>query len=332
MNKKIYFIEYSTSFDSNSLNSSNIGGSEKTLINITTELAKNTLLDIKVFNNINTNIRVNNVNWSNIKNIDKNDIPDVLISMSDANLLTLINSKKKFLWSHSVQPLEKFLRKKQLIPFIKTKPKMLLEGDYHYKTRSFLTSFYGKRVIKLAPDYDFINTIVDINTIPPPKAIFTTRSDRNLAFLLDCWAEIAPKIKNCSLFVNPPFQLNNRDVSNSVFLRTKSSKEKLILELLSSRVMLNPGHKGEVYCLAAEEARELCLPIVTMGIGCLYERVNHNITGFIAKNKTEFINYAFEILFNDETYVRLKKNLIHMKGNRSYKNVSEDLLKIINEN
>ena len=95
MNKKIYFIEYSTSFDSNSLNSSNIGGSEKTLINITTELAKNTLLDIKVFNNINTNIRVNNVNWSNIKNIDKNDIPDVLIYMSDANLLTLINSKKK---------------------------------------------------------------------------------------------------------------------------------------------------------------------------------------------------------------------------------------------
>ena len=30
--------------------------------------------------------------------------------------------------------------------------------------------------------------------------------------------------------------------------------------------MLVPGHKGEVYCLAAEEARELCIPIVTLGL------------------------------------------------------------------
>ena len=44
-------------------------------------------------------------------------------------------------------------------------------------------------------------------------------------------------------------------------------------------------HKGEVFCLAAEEARELCLPIVTMGIGALRERVEHDITGYIANNK-----------------------------------------------
>ena len=331
MNKKIYFIESSSSFDSSFLNSPEIGGAEKTLINITTELAKDVSLDIKVFNNINTNTRINNVSWNNIKNIDKKDIPDTLISMSDANLLTLINSKKKFLWSHSVQPFEKFLRKNQLTPFIKNKPKMLLEGDYHYKTRSFLTSFYGKSIVELAPDYDFIKTKVNMDVIPTPKAIFTTRSDRNLTFLLDCWSDIAPRVKNCSLYINPPFLLSDRDISNSVFLRTKSSKEKLILDLLSSRVMLNPGHKGEVYCLAAEEARELCLPIVTMGIGSLYERVKHNVTGFIAKNKTEFINYAHEILFNDETYMRFKKNLFNMRGNRTYKNCSEDLLKIINE-
>ena len=53
--------------------------------------------------------------------------------------------------------------------------------------------------------------------------------------------------------------------------------------------MLNPGHKGEVFCLAAEEARELCLPIVTLGYGSLYERVIHNKTGYIAKNLDEFV-------------------------------------------
>ena len=37
----------------------------------------------------------------------------------------------------------------------------------------------------------------------------------------------------------------------------KSDKNKLISELKNSRVMLNPGHKGEVFCLAAIEAKEL---------------------------------------------------------------------------
>ena len=48
--------------------------------------------------------------------------------------------------------------------------------------------------------------------------------------------------------------------------------------------MLNPGHKGEVFCLVAEEARTMCLPIVTMGIGSLHERVIDNVTGYICND------------------------------------------------
>ena len=42
---------------------------------------------------------------------------------------------------------------------------MLLEGEYHYKTRGYLTSFYGKNILKIAADYDFINTKININFI-----------------------------------------------------------------------------------------------------------------------------------------------------------------------
>ena len=93
--------------------------------------------------------------------------------------------------------------------------------------------------------------------------------------------------------------------------------------------MLNPGHIGEVFCLAAIEAQELCIPIVTMGYGSLAERVEHAKTGYIAKNKNEFIKYSVELLENDKTYLEFKKNLIDRRGKRTYKNVSEDLLKII---
>ena len=75
--------------------------------------------------------------------------------------------------------------------------------------------------------------------------------------------------------------------------------------------------KVKCFCLAAEEAKELCVPIVTMGFGCLYERVEHNITGFLAKTKKEFVDYSIKILSNNDTYFRLKENLINIKGERT---------------
>ena len=115
-------------------------------------------------------------------------------------------------------------------------------------------------------------------------------------------------------------------------LGQKSNKKELIKDLVNSRLFITPGHKTEVFCLAAEEAKELCIPIVTMGIGSLYERVDHGITGFIAKNQKEFIDYSIKILNSDDLYLNLKKNLLKVKNLRSYENVKKDLLKILNLN
>ena len=329
MKKKIYFIENSTDFNLNDLNSDKIAGSEKTLINISNELSKNKNYEIKVFNKTSKEIKFDNIYWLSLDNINNYQPPDFLIAMSDANLLSYIKCDKKFLWSHSVQPVEKFLRKNQLFPFIKNKPVMLLEGNYHYKTRSYLTSFYGKKIIKLAADYDFINESIDKNFIPEKKAIFTTRSDRNLNFLLSSWEKIFKNSPNSELHINPPYSLSDKEIKMGIKLRAKVDKNKLINELKNSRLMINPGHKGEVFCLAAIEAKELCLPIVTMGYGSLKERVEHGITGYIANNQNEFINYSIDILNNDETYKKLRENLFKKRGLRTYNDVAVDLINII---
>ncbi len=331
MVNKIYFIEKSISFNANDINKFKIGGSEKTLINISNEIAKNNNIKVKVFNLCDEDKLINNVYWSNINNINKVDKPDFLIAMSDANLLSLVDAQKKFLWSHSVQPIEKFFRKKQLLPFLKNKPIMLLESNYHFNTRSFFTSFFGKKIINLAPDDEIINTKVDVDYIPNKRAIFNTRSDRNLILLLECWKTIQKNSNNSYLFINPPFNLTDEFKLINVQIRRKGDKDELINELLNTRVMLNPGHKGEVYCLAAEEARELCVPIVTMGYGALKERVEHGVTGYIARNKNEFIDYSKKILNDDFLYKKLKKNLFLKKNLRSYKNVADDFLKTIYE-
>ena len=260
----------------------------------------------------------------------KHEQPDVLVSFSDINLFKSYKCNKKYLWSHSIQNLEKFIRKKQLFSYIKHKPIIILEGDYHYKNRSFLTSFYGKQILRLAPDYEFINEDVDINNIPSKKCIFTTKSDRNLDILLDAWDKIYLLNKDASLVINPPFKLLQDHLKKNISIRNKGAKSDLINELKSSKIMLVPGHKGEVFCLAAEEARELCIPIVTMGYGSLYERVQHNVTGFVAKDIDEFITYAHKLLNDNTVYLKFRKNLSSLRNSRNFKNVADDFLKIIN--
>jgi len=328
---KIFFLENSDIiFNGDSLNSNSIGGSERTLINISTELAKFNY-DVFVFNNPTNEKIISNVKWHHIKSIKNFDNPDISIAMSDSNLLNLVKCPKKFVWSHSVETIEKFIRKKQLLPFLKNKPVVLLEGNYHYKKRSLFTSLFGKYILKLAPDYDFINAKIDLEYIPNNNAIFTTRPDRNLSFLLECWHKIFSQTSNAKLYINPPYKLSQSDISRNVLLRKLSTKNELIIDLLQSKVMLVPGHKGEVFCLAAEEAKALCVPIVTMGFGSLSERVDHLKTGYIAKTKSEFINFAIDILNNNKTYLELKKNLMKIRGIRTYENVASDLIKIIDK-
>ena len=199
----VYFLEQSVPFNSNDLNDTKIAGTEKTLINISTELAKKDKLIIKVFNETLSKKKINNVEWNNLVDLIKYPEPDVMIAFSDANLFRNFNAKKKFLWSHSVQNFEKFIRKKQFIPYIRHKPTLILEGEYHLNNRSFITSFFGKKIVKLAADYEFINQEIDINNIPDKKCIFTTRSDRNLNLLLKSWEKIYSLNKDASLHVNP---------------------------------------------------------------------------------------------------------------------------------
>lgn len=328
--QKIYFVEKSIPFNANDLNLSLVGGIEKILINISNELGKDKNLNIKVFNENKNNIKINNVEWYNLKDYKNHDEPDILIAFSDANLFDNLKCKKKFLWSNSVQSIEKFIRKKQLLPFLKHKPVIILDGDYHYNNRSLFTSLFGKKILKLAPDDEFINETVQIDKLPEKNSIFITRSDRNLDILINAWKTIFIKSPGSKLFVNPPFCVNSEIMKYSINVREKGSKSDLINELKLCRVMLIPGHKGEVFCLAAEEARELCIPIVTLGIGSLYERVIHGQTGFIAKNIDEFINYSIQILNDDELYLKLRKNLYKLRNSRSYRDVAKGLLKIIN--
>ncbi len=313
------------SYDHTSLDDSNIRGAEKTLINLSLRLNK-LGHKITILNHTSKNVVFENIRWINIEKYNENRIFDIAISNNDLNNFKYIKSKKNIAISYSIQTIEKFIRKKQLVPFLKYKPKILLLGSYHRNKRNILTRLFGYNIINLAVDDEFINTKLK-NEINDNKALFSSYTDRNLDTLISIWINyINKENKKLELFITPI----TKDYTNfNIINRSFSSKEGLINELLSTRVFLVPGHKAELYCLAAEEDRELCIPTVTLGIGSLSERVIHNKTGFIAKTEKEFANYTLQLFQDDNLWNEIRKNLLNMRNSNNWDLATSKFLKFI---
>ncbi len=320
---KICFVDNTNfQYDSNNKYSEKLRGAETVLINLATSLS-GIGHKVTVINNCPKPSMINGINWLNIYSNIKIENFDLAISNGDINLFKFANAKTNILFSHSIQTLEKFVRKKQVYSYLKYKPKVCFLSNYHKNNRSKLLHFFGEINLKWAVDEIFLKTNV-LENIDNNLSIFTSRPDRNLKMLLDIWKKfIIPRNKDLKLLVtNNSFEYNYK----SIIKRQLSDQRNLIKDLQSSRMAIFPGHKAELYCLAAEEAKELCVPIVTLGIGSLAERVEHEKSGLIAKNDLQFSEYIFELFNNYDLWRSIRNNLISQRGKNTWKKVAEELI------
>ena len=320
---KICFLDNSIiPYTYNDLNSKNIRGGENAIIHLSNELSKFGN-DIIVYNNCKDSCVINGVKWFNINQANKSFSYDLAFTNNDIGLFNKIKAKKYIAFSHSIQTIEKFIRKGQLFSYLKYKPKIVFLGNYHNQNRNYLLKMFGTINLEWAVDPLFLETKLDESKVEN-SAIFTSRRDRNLDILVKLWKKnIFPKNKSIKLFTTPSELIDN---NYNIFARNFEDKKTMLKDLLKSKVLLVPGHKAELYCIAAEEARELCIPIVTLGIGSLSERVEHGITGFIAKNPEEFAHYTLKIFNDGNLWKDLRNNLIKLRGSKKWDKVAFNLL------
>tara|TARA_A100001011_G_scaffold353151_1_gene394466 strand:- start:3074 stop:4057 length:984 start_codon:yes stop_codon:yes gene_type:complete len=325
---KICFIdktEFAYSFKD--INTSKLRGAESILINLSNELSK-LGHEVCVFNNCEIETNNNNYSWQNINKLEKNtDYFDVVISNGDCNHFKLASSRNNILISHSNQPIEQFIRKNQFFSYIKYKPKIWCTSKFQVKNRSFLMKMFGHILLPWSVDNIFIKYNIE-NNINNNQAIFTSRPDRNQELLTKIWINsIHPNLPEKKLLI---FGSKKKYEKGNIVNKNFTSQKDLLKDICTSRIFLVPGHKAETFCLAAAEARELCVPIVTMGLGCLSERVEHGITGFIAKNTNEFKNFAIELFKDENLWISLRNNLISKRGHYNWTKVAKQLTNQIN--
>ena len=310
-------------YNSQDIYSYKLRGAETVLINLSKELS-NLGHKITVINNCYKNEIIDDISWKKIQSYNEKETFDLAISNGDTRLFDKINSNKKILFSYSLQTFEKFIRKKQIFSYFKHKPKIVFLSDYHINNTSKITSLFGHIRVNWGIDELFINAELN-NNIDNNLSTFTSRPDRNLDLLINIWNNhIYPKFNSGKLLITPP--TNQIDLSKNIFLRNADSRIEMINDIKKSRIFLIPGHKAELYCLAAEEASELCIPIVTLGIGSLSERIIQDKTGFIAKNNEEFSDYTIQLYKNDDLWKQIRNNLIMMRGKNKWSNVASDFM------
>lgn len=325
---KICFLDNSNiSYTSEDIYSNKLRGGENTLINLSNEFSKLDH-DVTIYNNSQKNCKIKNISWINLNQINDNPHYDLAISNNDIRLFDKIRSTKKIAISYSIQSIEKFIRKGQFISYLKHKPKIALLGKYHQFNRNILLRIFGSFQISLAVDDIFLNSEIKKNVLND-QAIFTSYSDRNLDLLVNIWKnKIYPINKKRKLLITP---IKENYQNYNIFNRIFGDKKILLNDILNSRICLIPGHKAELFCIAAEEARELCVPIITLGIGSLSERILHNKTGFVAKNPNEFADYTTLLFNDDKLWFDIRKNLFNLRGSKIWKNIAIEFLKRSNE-
>jgi glycosyltransferase involved in cell wall biosynthesis len=328
-NKKIIIIDNSDlSYSGEDIDGTVVRGTEASLILLSEQFVKMGI-NVDYCNSLEYIKKINGVNYFNKNNIDKNLIYDLAIAISDANEFRRVSSVKKAVFSNSNQPIEKFIRKKQLIPFLKFKPTLITLCDYQFERRSFFTSFYGKKTIPITVDPKFLDIEIDNNFIPEKKVVYNIRSNRNLDHLIKIWCEkIYPINSDFKLYITPDLiDYKNHHKENNIFLRTIGSRSEMIDELKSYRALTYLGHKSDIFTLTAEEAIKICLPVVTFGIGSLKERVTHNETGFIAKNDQEFADYTIKLLDDDDFYLNLKRKMSKNRKENNWDYIANEWVK-----
>ena len=168
--KSVLFIDNSDSdFTGNDINSTKVRGTESSLILLAESFVKKNI-NVKVLTEVKQDVVCNGVLYGN-KHSSQEKYYDLCIAISNANLFKNISSKKKVVWSNSLQPFEKFLRKKQLLPFLKYKPEVVTMCNYQYHNRSYITSMFGKHMISLSVDPRFYTEPCLLYTSPSPRDI-----------------------------------------------------------------------------------------------------------------------------------------------------------------
>lgn len=247
------------------------------------------------------------------------DDVDAVISSNDAGWFgKAAPSIRKVVWMHNPLPLEKALRRRQVLPILRHRPMAVFVGEVLMQRTSRLYPFRQRHQIGLGVDPLFLGKEAD-----GPRAnhfVFASQRQRGLAQVLRAWSAhgaLLPPGAELHVFgtlASDMAMSDERAAQERVRFHGRVLKTELSAFYRTARAMLIPGAEDETFCLAAAEAQCMGLPVITLGIGSLRERVQDGQNGVMCRDHAAMIVAAARICRDTDLAGRLSAGALRQRA------------------
>ncbi|MCE4225141.1 glycosyltransferase family 4 protein [Methylobacterium sp. C25] len=240
---------------------------------------------------------------------------DVAVSSNEPRLLDgLAGSPRTVLWMHNPLPVEKAMRRGYLLPILRIRPDAVFVGEVAERAASRVYRFRSHLVIPHGLGESFCSApVADGGS---RDFVFASQQQRGLDRTLHAWkasgvhGALGGTLRVFGTARESLRPAAARALGPGVTFHPRQTAEALAQAYRGCRAMLYPGAIDETFCLAAAEAQAMGLPVVTLGIGALSERVRHGIDGLIARDDREFARFAALLARDDDLWRHLHEGAL----------------------
>ncbi len=300
-----------------------LGGTEQALIGLTSALAARGHA-VTVAGGATADRCFRNVCWRS-----PGAVPDgsVTVAINDATLLPA-TCGLPLVWFHNEVEFGREWRKGRLPALRRHRPAAVFIGTEQARCASRLLPFRVRKVIPYGLP-DRILQSAPAAAPPGPQALFTSQAYRGLARIIRLWRRrVAPDHPAATLTAyiadaDVPAYAALAGGAPSISVRGRVGNERVLQVLRGSRLLLAPGHRSETYCLAAAEAIAMGVPVLTLGIGSLKERVADGVTGFVCRGWRDMAARTGQILTDDALWARLHAAGLATRQRNDWANAAE---------
>ena len=303
-------------FDGTSLEKGPLGGAETAFISLAEALAVRGHR-VEAYNRAARPVDHKGVAWRLLSE-GLPEHADLYIANRGSRLIDAMPSARRTVfWIHN--PAGYLIKWRFLSRLFRVRPIIVFSGAYHAASYPRWAPA-GRRVTIPYGIPEMFRTSAPADSVPEPRAIFTSNPQRGLEWLLELWGRaIRPRVSDAELHVfagsatygghdhariEAILARAHAIAGEGVVMREPVPKARLVEELRAARVMLYRGDPGETFCLAVAEAQALGLPAVVQPIGCVAERVVDGETGFVAESDDAFVERSVQLLSDDRLWRR----------------------------
>jgi glycosyltransferase involved in cell wall biosynthesis len=240
---------------------------------------------------------------------------DLVASSNDPRpLIDAPAGARRVLWLHNPLALEKAARRGYLPPILRLRPEAVFVGTEARRTMSRLYPFASRHVIPHGVGEAFRRAVPSDGSTR--RFVFASQRQRGLDRTLHAWrgsGELRALGAELHVFGTAAGEAGLDPATaarDGVVFHPRADQGALAAFYGSARGMIYPGAHDETFCLAAAEAQAMGLPIVTLGIGSLGERVRHGIDGFLARDDRDVAALAALIARDDDLWAALSRGAL----------------------